>query len=130
MRGELYSSLSDEFHEVEMEKIFTSKDWHCHFLADENGHVIGFFELSSRNVVDGCLSSPVAYLEGLYLSPNFRGKGLGREVINILLNWCKAQGFTELATDTELENTTAQGFYEAMGFQETYRIVEYRIEVL
>ena len=129
MRGDLYGSLSNEFHEEEMEGILNSNEWHCQFIEDRNGHAIGFLELSSRNIVDGCLSSPVAYLEGLYLNSEFRGKGLGREIINVLLNWCREKGFSELATDAELKNIKAQGFFQAMGFQETYRVVEYRIEV-
>lgn len=129
MRSDLYCSLSSEFHEEEMEKIFNSNEWHCQFVEDGNGQVIGFLELSSRNIVDGCLSSPVAYLEGVYLISAFRGKGLGREIINALLNWCKENGFSELAADTELTNVEAQGFFQAIGFQETYRIVEYRIDV-
>lgn len=51
MRDDLYGALSSEFHEEEMEKIFTSKEWHCQFIEDINGQVIGFFELSSRNIV-------------------------------------------------------------------------------
>jgi aminoglycoside 6'-N-acetyltransferase I len=129
MRSVLYSSLSDEFHKEEMEKIFNSSEWYCQFIEDKNNYVLGFIELSSRNVVDGCLSSPVAYLEGLYLKSEFRGKGLGKKIINIIINWCREKGFSELATDTELNNSEAQEFFQAVGFQETYRIVEFRIEV-
>lgn len=129
MRNDLYDSLSSDFHEDEMEKIFNSNEWHCRFVVDDSDQVIGFLELSSRNIVDGCLSSPVAYLEGVYLNAASRGKGLGKEIIHALLNWCKENGFSELATDTEMENVKAQEFYQAMGFRETYRIVEYKIEV-
>jgi len=129
MRDELYSSLSSEFHAEEMEKIFHSSEWHCQFIEDKNKHILGFLELSSRNIVDGCLSSPVAYLEGLYLKPGLRGKGLGKGVIKLILNWCRERGFSELATDTELKNINAQGFFNAIGFQETYRIVEFKIKV-
>ena len=128
MREEIYSSLSDEYHEKEMEQIFKSDAWYCQFLMDENNHVLGLVELSSRNIVDGCLSSPVAYLEGLYLKSEYRGKGLGKQVIKIL-DWCREGGFSELATDTELTNIKAQSFYKAVGFQETDRVVEFRIEV-
>ena len=129
MRSELYSSLSGEFHVEEMEKIFNSSEWYCQFIEDKNNRVLGFIELSSRNVVDGCLSSPVAYIEGLYLKSEFRGKGLGKEIINIILSWCREKDFSELATDTEQNNSKAQEFFQAVGFQETYRVVEFRIEV-
>ena len=68
-------------------------------------------ELSSRNIVDGCLSSPVAYIEGLYIEEKHRGKGAGKAAMIAIQNWCKQKGFAELATDTELENLKAQFFF-------------------
>ncbi len=130
MRKDLYRTLDDIYRLQEMENIFESDIWYCRFIEDKNIQIIGLVELSSRNIVDGCLSSPVAYLEGLYLKPEYREKGLGKEVIKIILNWCREEGFSELATDTELTNIKAQNFYKTIGFQETDRVVEFRIEVM
>ncbi|NOZ53445.1 MAG: GNAT family N-acetyltransferase [Gammaproteobacteria bacterium] len=129
MRKEVYSSLDDEFHEKEMKQIFESSDWFCYFLMDEDSKILGLSELSSRNIVDGCLSSPVAYLEGLYLKEEYRGMGLGREAIETIKTWCKEQGFTELGMDAELTNLKAQKFFKAVGLQETYRIVQFRAKI-
>lgn len=129
MREEIYRSLDDEYHNKEMEKIFVSNDWFCYFLTDEKNQIAGLIELSLRNIVDGCLSSPVAYLEGLYLKKKYRGKGLGKGAIKIILKWCKEKGLSELATDTELTNLRAQNLYKTVGFQEIDRVVEFRIDV-
>ena len=129
MREEIYGSLEDEYHKKEMEQIFVSNDWFCYFLTDKSNQILGLVELSLRNIVDGCLSSPVAYIEGLYLKKEYRSRGLGKEAIRIILNWCIEKGFSELATDTQLTNLKAQHFYKAVGFQETDRVVEFRIEV-
>lgn len=130
MRQEVYSSLDDKFHEKEMKQIFVSTDWFCCFLMSENNQVLGFTELSSRNIVDGCLSSPVAYLEGLYLKKEYRGKGLGRVAVKIIKHWCKEQGYTELGLDTELDNLKAIKFFKAVGLKETYRIVQFRTKLI
>lgn len=129
MRKAVFSELDDAYHDEEMEKIISSNEWYCYFLKDKNNTILGLVELSSRNIVDGCLSSPVAYLEGLYLKPAYQGKGNGREVIAMILEWCRDRGFSELATDTEITNTNAQNFYQAVGFQETYRVVEFRFDL-
>jgi len=129
MREEIYSALTDEYNEIEMEQIHASGAWYCYFLTNEENVVLGLVEISSRNIVDGCLSSPVAYLEGLYLKPPYRGKGVGKGAIRLIMEWCRDRGFSELATDTELANVKAQSFYNSVGFQETDRVVEYRIEV-
>lgn len=128
-RNAVYDSLSDEFHEIEMEKIFDSLDWFCYFLTVENNKIIGLVELSSRNIVDGCLSSPVAYIEGLYIEEKHRGKGSGKEAMGTIHHWCKQKGFTELAADTELANLDAQKYFNAVGFKETYRVVEFCTKV-
>lgn len=129
MRREIYPILDPEYDKHEIEQIAASAIWFCYFLADNDGEVIGLVELSSRNIVDGCLSSPVAYLEGFYLKPACRGKGLGRRAMQLIIEWCREKGFSELATDAELENTRAQNFYRKLGFEETDRVVEFRIQL-
>ena len=129
MRRALYGTLDGEGCEREMEQMLASNNWFCYFLIDASDRILGLVELSSRNIVDGCLSSPVAYLEGLYLKEKYRGKGIGKEAIKLVLNWCREKGFSELATDAEVKNLRAQKFYESIGFQEIDRIVEFRIEV-
>lgn len=129
MRGSLYNALVDEFHDQEMESILNNNDWYCRFVEIENGQKVGLVEVSIRNIVDGCLSSPVAYLEGLYIKPEHRNRGIGKQVIAELLEWCAAQGFKEFATDAEIENVKAQKLYESLGFEEVDRVVSYRFRI-
>jgi aminoglycoside 6'-N-acetyltransferase I len=92
----------------------------------DDEQVIGFTELSLRNVVDGCLTSPVGFVEGLFVKSPFRGHGCGRQLVEFAAEWFKSRGCSEMATDAEAHNVEAQKFHENMGFTETYRIVEYR----
>jgi len=75
--------------------------------------------------VDGCLSSPVAYIEGLFIGKEYRNKGRGKAALELILSWCRKNGFTDIAADAELSNNVAQEFFKAVGFRETFRIVEY-----
>src|ERR1700690_1708745 len=43
-----------------------------------NGMPVGFAELSIRNIVDGCSTDNVAYLEGWYVVAEARRLGVGR----------------------------------------------------
>lgn len=52
-----------------MEIYFTDEDKTYLLACDEAGSVYGRVELSLRNVVDGCLSSPVGYVEGIFVDP-------------------------------------------------------------
>ena len=129
MRKALYYSSDDELLDQEMETII--KHGNCSFfcIQNENAETIGLVELSERNIVDGCLSSPVAYLEGLYLKPEHQGKGLGGKVMKLIITLCRKKGFSELATDTNFDNFRARAFYKALGFEELENVVGFRIDI-
>ncbi|MDJ0618822.1 MAG: GNAT family N-acetyltransferase [Calothrix sp. MO_192.B10] len=126
MRQTLYTGLESEFHEQEMQWIFNSVDKACFILLSDSDKVMGFLEVSLRNLVDGCLGSPVGYIEGIYLQPQYRGLGYGWQIIDYAAEWFRTQGCQDMATDAELDNIDAQQFYQNIGFQETYRIVEFK----
>lgn len=127
MRDALYSGLDPVFHQKEMQLYSKSPDKQSYVaVLEEESTPIGFIEVSLRNIVDGCESSPVGYVEGFYILPDYRGLGVARKLFTQAEKWFVEQGCTEVGTDAELENSEAQRFHEHLGFQETYRIVEYK----
>ncbi|MDJ0733878.1 MAG: GNAT family N-acetyltransferase [Nostocaceae cyanobacterium] len=126
MRQTLYSGLESDFHEQEMEWIFKSDDKACFIFLSDSDEVMGFLEVSLRNLVDGCLGNPVGYIEGIYLKSQYRGLGYGRQIINYAAQWFLSRDCRDMATDAEIDNLNAQKFYQSVGFQETYRIVEFK----
>jgi len=115
-----------DFHNKEMALILQASDQTCFIIFNEKDEHIGFIELSLRNIVDECLSSPVGYIEGIYLTSCHRGLGLGRQLVEFAADWFKSKGCTEMATDAEIDNVDAQRFHQHVGFTETSRIVEYK----
>lgn len=126
MRSDLFSGLDESFHDREMESILTSRDRACLLVRAPNDATVGFLEVSLRNLVDGCLGGPVGYIEGIYLLPDFRGLGLGGVLIDAAAAWFAAKGCRDMATDTEIDNEDAQAFWSGLGFEETWRVVQYR----
>ena len=64
-------------------------------------------------------------VEGWYVEPDLRGKGIGRALIARAEAWAKQMGFTELASDAELENEESIRAHGALGFRETFRLVHF-----
>lgn len=126
MREDLYSGIDEAFNEFEMALILGSPDRACLLVRAPDDEAVGFIEVSLRNVVDGCLGGPVGYIEGIYLVPSWRGLGLGPGMIDAVAQWFRAQGCRDMATDAELDNRDAQQFWSELGFEETWRIVQYR----
>jgi len=88
------------------------------------GQMLGFIELSvRRDYVNGASSSPVAFLEGIYVLPQARGAGIARSLVQAGEAWALARGCIELASDADLENRASHAMHIALGFDETERVV-------
>ncbi|HLJ71401.1 MAG TPA: aminoglycoside 6'-N-acetyltransferase [Roseiarcus sp.] len=98
------------------------------FLArDRDGAVVGIAEATlRRDFVNGCTTAPVAFLEGLYVAPAWRRRGVGRRLCAAVESWGRELGCTELGSDTYLDNVGSQKMHEALGFEEMERVVCYR----
>lgn len=88
--------------------------------------VLGFIEVSIRPFADGCDSRPIPYVEGWYVEPAARKAGVGRALMNAAETWAKELGFSELASDTEIENDASLAAHARCGFVETERLVNLR----
>jgi aminoglycoside 6'-N-acetyltransferase I len=123
LRGALYTGLDARFHDEEMGWLFQSKEAASFLAWSKNGDAIGLLELSLRNFVDGCIGSPVGYIDGIYVEPSCRGQGLGPQLIAYATDWFRARGCKDMATDAEIENAAAQDFYRQLGFSERWHVV-------
>ena len=57
------------------------------------------------------------WLNELFVLPEHRQKGLGRQMLDFVRSWAKEQGCVYLALVTHPGNTTAISFYEEMGME-------------
>lgn len=86
--------------------------------VDEADAPLGFAELSLRACAEGCRSSPVAYLEGWYVVPEARHRGIGRALVAAAETWGRSRGCSEFASDTEPDNHVSAAAHRALGFSE------------
>ena len=93
------------------------------------GEAVGFAELSIRPYAEGCRTDRVAFLEGWYVVPAARRRGVGRELVAAAEEWARSQGCTEFASDAELDNETSAAAHRALGFAEVARLRCFRKEL-
>ena len=88
--------------------------------------LVGFAEISIRSDhVEGSKNSPAPYVEGWYVDPDFRGKGVGKSLIKAAEKFALKKGFTELASDTDINNNTNIEIHKGVGFKEVGRSVHF-----
>ncbi len=69
-------------HEEDVARLLAEPGDTVNLMArDESGEPAGFAEASLRHdYVNGCDTSPVAFLEGIYVVPAMRGQGVARGI--------------------------------------------------
>ncbi len=128
LRRSLWPGASDAKHLREM-RVWAAdgQRYGCLMFIAPDGAALGFAEVSLRHDhVNGTESSPVAFLEGLYVRPEARRRGVARALVARVERWARERGCSELGSDTPLGNSASQAMHSALGFDETERVVMYR----
>lgn len=110
--------LADEFSEL------ITNDSAQIFLKYENDIPVGFAQCQLRSdYVEGTETSPVGYLEGIFIVEGCRHRGYAKELLKECEKWAKDKGCKEFASDCEIENIDSFRFHMAMNFTEANRII-------
>ena len=100
------------------------KDDFALFIKVIDEKIVGFCECSLRyDYVEGTSSSPVGYLEGIFVLEEYRNLGIASSLLAESEMWAKKKGCTEFASDCELENNDSLKFHLKAGFKEANRII-------
>ena len=94
------------------------------FLKYADGRPVAFAQCQLRHdYVEGTDSSPVGYLEGIFVAEGYRMRGYAAELLAECQKWAKEKGCTEFASDCELDKADSLRFHLAVGFEETNRVI-------
>ena len=97
------------------------------FVAEREGRIVGFLEVGLRSHADGCdPRRPAGYVEGWFVTPEWRGQGVGRLLMVAAEEWAISRGSTEMASDTWIDNESSQRAHEALGFEIVDRCINFK----
>ncbi len=123
MAVQMWENQTVEALEAEFTETLCSKT-SAFFVKSENGAPIGFAQCNLRtDYVEGTESTPVGYLEGIFVKESYRHNGYAGELLSECEKWAKDMGCREFASDCELNNVSSLKFHLAMGFDEVSRII-------
>lgn len=131
LREALWPDCPAAEHLAEMQSFVEQPDKYAQFVAyAADGQPMGLAEAALRtdyvNGTSGTNGTPVAFLEGIFVAPQFRRQGVGRSLVSVVAAWARGRGCTELASDALLENKASHAMHHALGFEETERVVFFR----
>lgn len=89
----------------------------CWLVAEDKGSVVGY--VGSQSVLDA------ADMMNLAVAPAYRKQGVGRLLVNNLMDRLKANGIIALLLEVRVSNDPAIRLYTKMGFQQVGRRPRY-----
>ncbi|MGE7184201.1 N-acetyltransferase family protein [Peribacillus sp. NPDC006672] len=124
--GEYFIAVSEEFDKT----LEQQRDWIRRLLENEretiivaemNGEVIGWIVFQTENRKR--MSHKGSF--GVMIRKNFRGMGIGKELIGALLEWAEANPFIEkVSLGVFSTNHRAISLYKSLGFTEEGRKIK------
>ena len=114
-------------HDIETRKYFEGRATTLLvFVAEVERRLVGFLELDFRPYAPSCSSSPVPFIEGWYVESAWQGRGIGRALVKAAEGRAREMGYTEIASDAEMDNADGIAAHRAVGFEEVERVVCFR----
>jgi aminoglycoside 6'-N-acetyltransferase I len=132
MRQALWPEMTEEENLRETEAMMTATSrFFVRIALNREDKPVGFVEATVRNdYVKGCATSPVVFLEGIYVEPRERRQGAARALADAVEEWGRKMDCREFASDALLENSDSHSMHRALGFEETERVVYFRKDLL
>ena len=118
----MWGGFTDE-REPEFAELTASPEAAC-FLALDGDKAVGFAQCQLRHdYVEGCETSPVGFLEGVYVDDDHRRSGVARALLSACEEWARSVGCSEFASDCEIDNHDSLAWHLKNGFAEMGRTI-------
>ena len=100
------------------------EDDRCVFVAFVDNKVIGYLEGEINESGSNRALSKLGELNYMFISEECRGMGIGANLHQAFVGWCKQKGVVRLRTEASAKNSSAINFYRKNGFVDYDLILE------
>ena len=127
----LYAARDEAEHAADIDAFFAGRPAGRPHLAavfvcaHPSGGLTGVLELSVRDYAEGCAGS-TPYVESWFVDSGWRRRGIGGRLMSAAEAWARERGYSELASDTLLDNERSLHAHRALGFAEVERSIHLR----
>ena len=122
LASRMWSASAEEL-ALEFSELTASLEAAC-FLVLDDDKAVGFAQCQLRHdYVEGCETSPVGFLEGIYVDDAYRRCGVARALLSACEDWTRSVGCSEFASDCEIDNHDSLAWHLKNGFDEMGRTI-------
>lgn len=109
----LFRELSADKKQVNLHEILDKKNQLTLVFCKDNEKILGIASMCTYKVISG----KKGWIEDVVVSSSARGKGIGRKLINKLIEIGKEKKLSEILLFTEYHRLPAINLYLALGFE-------------
>jgi len=88
---------------------FSAPTRHFVVAVDDEQNIIGYAGVFAPGAAEADVLT-------VGVVPNHRGKGVARQLMELLTNWAHNQGSTAMMLEVKVDNAEAIGLYESLGY--------------
>jgi len=114
LSGQLGYPMSIRDIQSNIRELMITRD-HVAFVALWNEKVVGWIHAFRGLLLE---SNPFIEIGGLVIDEDHRGKGIGKELVEKIKEWCLEKGFQTLRVRSNIKRIEAHKFYLNLGFTE------------
>lgn len=114
--GEVAAGLENRFQEM------LDLEHHALWVAEHQGRIVGLITANLRPTL--WHAGPSALIDELVVDETARGLGVGRALIEVVVDWARSHSASEVEVSTERDNEAAQAFYRRCGFESEAVLLE------
>jgi len=97
----------------QLNQLFESKDIHLFLTFDTDNTVMGMMTLAVNNLSTG----KRAWIEDVVVAPEHQGKGIGRKMMNFIVDFAQKEKVNSLMLISNPNRTVANNLYQSIGFE-------------
>jgi ribosomal protein S18 acetylase RimI-like enzyme len=111
--SELFRQLSPNKIQLDLDEILNEKNQITVAYCEENNEIIGIALMCTYKVISG----NKGWIEDVVVNSTSRGKGIGRKLINLLIEVGEKKELSEILLFTEDHRLAAINLYSSVGFK-------------
>ena len=101
-----------------------SKEDSCVFIAFVDNKIVGYLCGGLTKAEDYRILPIVAELENTFVLDEFRSKGIGKQLYNKFIEWCKTKNVGKIRVEASAQNELAIKFYRVNNFKDYTLVLE------